>query len=59
MTTEQDLKREGYDKQTRFAILKAIESYPSVEETILEVADLAKTNGAENATNGYGYPVEL
>lgn len=58
MVTEQELKNEGYDKETRVAILRAIEHYPSVEQTILDIAGLAKSNGADNATNGYGYPVE-
>jgi hypothetical protein len=58
VVTEQELKNDGYDKETRTAIIKAVESYPSVEQAILEIADLAKSNGADNATNGYGYPVE-
>lgn len=59
MITEQELKNDGYDKETRRAILKAIEQYPSAEQTIIDIADMAKSNGAANATNGYGYPVEL
>jgi hypothetical protein len=57
--TEQGLINEGYDKETRAAILKAIENYPSAEQAILDIADLAKSNGADNATNGFGYPVDL
>jgi hypothetical protein len=58
MITEQELKNDGYDRQTRIAILKAIKNYPSAEQAILDIAELAKSNGADNATNGYGYPVE-
>lgn len=59
MTTDQELRTEHFDKETRAAILKLIERFPSAEEEILEMADLAKHNGADNATNGYGYPVNL
>jgi len=56
MITDAELRSEGFDAATRKAILELIELVPEHEVKILDMADSAKHNGADNATNGYGYP---
>lgn len=46
-----------YTKDTKKAITSLVEEHPELEERVLEIAELAHADGAENATNGYGYPV--
>jgi hypothetical protein len=46
-----------YTKDTIKMIKIIVKKYPDLEDDILELADLARHDGADNATNGYGYPV--
>lgn len=50
-----DLSR--FRQETGDAIVKLIGEHPDLEVEIMDIADMAASDGADNATNGYGYPV--
>jgi hypothetical protein len=46
-----------YRDETQEKIKTLINRRPELESEVLEIAELAHADGADNATNGYGYPV--
>ena len=46
-----------YGDKTQEAIKALVKKHPELENDILVIAELAHADGADNATNGYGYPV--
>lgn len=46
-----------YRQETGEAIVRLITEHPELETEILDIATMAADDGADNATNGFGYPV--